>query len=717
MISNHEPGVWQSEKIQPHHRDRLAIVYVRQSTLQQVLDHQESTRLQYGLAQRAAGLGWSQERILTIDDDLGKSGSSVEGRVGFQRLVTEVGLNHVGLILGIEMSRLARCCKDWHQLLEICALFGTLIADLDGIYDPGQYNDRLLLGLKGTMSEAELHILKQRMVQGKRNKAQRGELGFQVPIGYVRRPSGEVVLEPDEQVQQVVQLIFRKFAELGTLNAVLRYLVKQNIEIGVRVHSGSHKGELEWRRPNRPTLQNLLKNPAYAGAYAYGRKQVDPRRKKPGRPDTGQVVMPPEDWYVLIRDHHPAYITWEQHQHNQAQLKANRNRADELGHARAGGALLTGLLVCEKCGCRMSVQYHQNELPRYVCCRAAADYGGVLCQYLAGTCLDEYVSQQVLQALEPIALELSLQAETQLEQERLELDKLWQQRVERADFEAQRAGRHYRLVEPENRLVARQLAQEWEAKLKDYQQLQEEYKRFAHQQPKLLTEQEKQMIRQLAENLPTLWHSPSTTPVQRKEIIRQVIHQIRVDVQGESEWVQVTIEWVGGTVTQAQIIRPVARWTQLSNYPQLCQRLEQLAHAQLSGEEITNCLIAEGFYPPKRLTTLKPAEVQTLMRRLGLGTRRATSTREALAEHEWWLPDLALALDMPIVTLYNWVRRGWVKARQQPQPPRHWIIWADASEFERLKTYRQYPPGQIQRQRWQGEVPPITMPPTETAPS
>jgi DNA invertase Pin-like site-specific DNA recombinase len=713
MISKPESGVWQSEKIQPHHRDRLAIVYVRQSTVQQVLDHQESTRLQYGLAQRAVGLGWSAERILTIDDDLGKSGSSIEGRVGFQRLVTEVGLNHVGLILGIEMSRLARCSKDWHQLLEICALFGTLIADLDGIYDPGQYNDRLLLGLKGTMSEAELHILKQRMVQGKRNKAQRGELGFHVPIGYVRRPSGEVVLDPDEQVQQVVQLIFRKFEELGTLNAVLRYLVKQNIQIGVRIHCGSRKGELEWRRPNCPTLQNLLKNPAYAGAYAYGRKQVDPRRKQPGRPDTGQVVMPPEDWYVLIQDHHPAYISWEQYQQHQAQLRANRNRSDELGHARAGGALLTGLLVCEKCGCRMNVQYRQTDLPCYVCNRAAADYGGVLCQQLAGTCVDEHVSHQVLQALEPMALELSLQAETHLEQERLELDKLWQQRLERANFEAQRAGRHYRLVEPENRLVARQLAQEWETKLKDYQQLQEEYKRFAHQQPKSLTEQEKQMIRQLTENLPTLWHSPTTTPAQRKEIIRQVIHQIRVDVQGESELVQVRIEWVGGMVTQAQIIRPVARWTQLSNYPQLCQRLEQLARTSMSGEEITQCLIAEGFHPPKRLTTLKPAEVQTLMRRLGFGTRRTTPTREALAEHEWWLPDLALALEMPEVTLYNWVRRGWVRARQQPQPPHHWIIWADASEYERLKTYRQYPPGQIQRQRWQGEVPAITIPPTE----
>ncbi len=311
--------------------------------------------------------------MLIIDEDLGKSGSSAEGRLGFQRLVSEVGLNHVGLILGVEMSRLARSSKDWHQLLEICALFGTLIADLDGIYDPSQYNDRLLLGLKGTMSEAELHILKQRMVQGKRNKAQRGALGFKVPTGYICRPSGEVKFAPDAQVQQVVKLIFRKFAELGTLNAVLRYLVTHQIQLGIRSASGSNKGDLEWHRPNRETLQNLLKNPAYAGAYAYGRKQVDPRRKKAGRPSTGQVVKPPEDWLVLIKDHHPAYISWEQYQQNLVQLKANQNRADERGHARQGVGLLAGLLVCGRCGCRMAVQYHEGNHHRYVCCRQQAD--------------------------------------------------------------------------------------------------------------------------------------------------------------------------------------------------------------------------------------------------------------------------------------------------------------------------------------------------------
>jgi DNA invertase Pin-like site-specific DNA recombinase len=276
MQSSERAGLGQVGKIRPDHQERLAVVYVRQSTPQQVLDHQESTRLQYGLQARACGMGWSSDRILVIDDDLGKSGTSTVGRLGFQRLVSEVSLGHVGLILGIEMSRLARSCADWHQLLELCALFGTLIADSDGVYDPAQYNDRLLLGLKGTMSEAELHILQQRMHEGRLNKARRGALVVPVPSGYMRRPGGEVVLDPDEQVQHVVRLIFRKFEELGTLHALLRYLVAQQVQVGVRVREGPTRGDLEWRRPNRLTLQNLLKNPIYAGAYAYGRD--GPRR-------------------------------------------------------------------------------------------------------------------------------------------------------------------------------------------------------------------------------------------------------------------------------------------------------------------------------------------------------------------------------------------------------------------------------------------------------
>jgi DNA invertase Pin-like site-specific DNA recombinase len=273
-----------TEKLHAWHRERLAVVYVRQSSPQQVLDHQESTRLQYGLVSRAQALGWEASRILVIDDDLGKSATSAQGRAGFQRLVSEVSLDHVGMIFGVEMSRLARSNKDWHQLLELCALFHTLIADLDGIYDPEQYNDRLLLGLKGTMSEAELHILKQRMYQGRLSKAQRGALQFALPVGYVWSPTGEIQLDADEQVQQVVRLIFRTFEDLGTLGGLVRYLAHHQIQLGVRVREGPGKGELVWRRPNRATLQMMLKHPLYAGSYVYGRRQDDPRRKQPERP-------------------------------------------------------------------------------------------------------------------------------------------------------------------------------------------------------------------------------------------------------------------------------------------------------------------------------------------------------------------------------------------------------------------------------------------------
>jgi DNA invertase Pin-like site-specific DNA recombinase len=299
---------WRSEKIQSWHLERWAVVYVRQSTPQQVLDHQESTRLQYGLAKRAQAWGWPASRVLVVDDDLGKSATTAEGRVGFQRLVSEVSLDHVGLILGVEMSRLARSNKDWHQLLELCALFRTLIADLDGIYDPAQYNDRLLLGLKGTMSEAELHVLKQRMYQGRLSKARRGELVFALPTGYVWGPDGAVALDPDEQVQQTVRLVFEKFAELGTLGGVLRYLADHDIRLGVRVREGPGKGALVWRRPNRPTVQMVLKHPLYAGAYVYGRRQENARRRQPGRARTGRVVVAPQDWLAFVPNRVPAYI-------------------------------------------------------------------------------------------------------------------------------------------------------------------------------------------------------------------------------------------------------------------------------------------------------------------------------------------------------------------------------------------------------------------------
>lgn len=691
-----------SEKIQTEHSERLAIVYVRQSTPQQVLNHQESTRVQYSLKTRALLLGWSEDRILVIDDDLGKSGATAEGRVGFQRLVSEVSLGHVGLILGAEMSRLARSCKDWHQLLEVCGIFGTLIADFDGIYDPGQYNDRLLLGLKGTMSEAELHIIKQRMSQGRINKARRGELRCLLPRGYVRRPSGEVVRDPDEQVQEVVRLVFRKFEELGTLNAVLQYLAKNNIKLGNRTREGETKGELEWRRPNRPTLQNMLHNPIYAGAYAYGRRRVNLRKKIPGRPSTGRQVQNSRDWFVLIKDRFPAYISWDQYERNLERLKSNQIRADEMGAIRHGPSLLSGLLICGKCGRRMTIRYAgRRSLHSYLCSRQMTDYGGEVCQSLAGPALDQFVISRLLEALAPASLDLSLEAARNLQQEREEHQRLWRQRLERIEYEVDRAARQYRSVEPENRLVARQLEQEWETKLSQKKNLEEEYHRFEAKQPRILSEAEREQIRLLATDIPALWYAPTTTVADRKEIIRQVVNRVIVDTQGDSERVRVIIEWASGTSTQEEMIRPVRKLEQLTYYPQLCKRIHELLGEELQAREIANRLNAEGFHPPKRRETFSPNGIRDLISRLGLDKRRSKSKEgTALKENEWWLADLAQKIPMPSVTLYNWVCRGWVKSRREENGSGHIIIWADSEEIQRLKERHQRPQGFYTRRLW-----------------
>ncbi len=695
-----------TEKIQPWHYDRLAVVYVRQSSPHQVLEHQESTRLQYGLTLRATDLGWTTDRVLVIDDDLGKSATTTAGRTGFQRLVSEVGLGHVGLILGVEMSRLARSCKDWYHLLEICALCGTLIADVDGIYDPGQYNDRLLLGLKGTMSEAELHLMQQRMRQGLLAKARRGELRIPPPMGYVERVPGEITFDPDAHVQQVIRLIFRKFDELGTVNALLRYLVTHDIQLGMREQHGPVRGTLVWRRPSRATLQNLLKHPIYAGAYVYGRRPVDPRRQQAGRPDTGRVVVAPDEWLVFLKDRLPAYISWERYEANLARLQANRVRAETLGVPRDGPALLSRLIICARCGRRMAVSYtgdtgHYS----YECARMRIDYGADICQHLAGANLDAFVSQQVLAAVEPAALELSLATATQLEHERAELTRLWQQKVERATYEAARAARQYRLVEPENRLVARQLERDWEEKLAAQYHLEEEYRRFLATEPQGLTTEERAAIRQLAADIPTLWHAPTTTAAERKAIIRQVVQRVVVAVLDESERVQVTIEWVGGAQSMGEIVRPVARLDQLSYYPQLCARVRQLARAGLSAGKIAEQLNTDGYRPPKRRERFGAQGVQELLQRLGVRTKHSRVRRPpGLGPQEWSLRELAQVLGMPHVTLYNWIRRGWVTARREPTTGR-WIIWADEAEIVRLRAHHRRSLGDDTRRHWGSETP------------
>jgi DNA invertase Pin-like site-specific DNA recombinase len=500
-------------KVQPWHRDRLAAVYVRQSTTAQVHDHQESTRLQYGLAERAVMLGWAPSRVVVIDEDLGHSAPGIDARPGFARLVSEVGLDHAGIVPGIEMSRLARPGREWHQLLELCALPGALLGGQDGVHDPAEHNDRLLLGLKGTLSEAELHLIRQRMWSGRIAKARRGELAVPLPTGFARRPSGEVVPDPDGQVRSVVRLVSGLFERLGTVGAVLAFLADNHIRLGIRLREGPERGELAWRRPCRAVVANMLRNPAYAGIYAYGRSTLDPRRRQAGRPFTGRVRQPRERWAVFLPGVLPAYISLEQYERDMQRLDASRSRAQSPGAVRDGPALLAGLVACGRCGKKMTVRYQRGPggklHPAYVCDRDKPGYAADQCQQLAGPGVDTYVTGLLLQAMAPAALEVSLAAAGQAEAQRAQVDQIWRQRLERADYQADRARRQYQLAEPENRLVVRQLEKDWEAALAERQRLGEEYDRFAAARPRTLTAAERGQIRALAADLPAVWHAPT----------------------------------------------------------------------------------------------------------------------------------------------------------------------------------------------------------------
>lgn len=683
-----------SDKITNQHLQRLAIVYVRQSTAHQVLEHRESTARQYALADRAVALGWPAAAVEVIDEDQGHSGSSAEGRNGFQRLLAAVSSDRVGLILGLEMSRLARSCKDWHALLELCAIYRTLLGDADGVYDPSQYNDRLLLGLKGTMSEAELHILKSRLQQGMWNKAERGEVLNHAPIGYLRTVAGDFVIDPDEQVQAVVRLIFTQFTRRGSVNGVLKWLVRNHVKLPIRPHCGVNRGELEWRRPNRVTLLNMLHHPIYAGAYRWGHREVDPRKKVPGRPTTGRTFHAYDDCRVLIRDRFPAYISWEEFERNQQKLKDNSTLGKMLAAPRHGPSVLAGLVVCGRCGHRMLVGYTNaatTQTLRYSCQRDAIDYGAEICQSLSGAVLEAFVTERLLHAVAPASLELSLAASADIERERRELDEHWQQRLARSRYEVEQARRQYAAVDPEHRLVARELERRWDESLRADEQLQADYVRFQQECPKQLSGQERQQILALAQDLPGLWRCDTTTAQDRQTVARLLFEQVTVTVEGDTDCVEVELRWAGGFMSRHTLYRPVQTYEQLSNYQELVHRIELLRAARKTLPEIAEALNAEGFHPPKRSPHFTPAILSRFLRERGVRTGplpRSVTKAQQLQNNEWWLADLAAELHMPIATLHRWQRVGWVTSRKVAAACGRWAIYADADELHRLRRLR-----------------------------
>jgi DNA invertase Pin-like site-specific DNA recombinase len=692
-----------SAKVKPGHLCRKAIVYVRQSTAQQVLNNQESTARQYALDRRAVQLGWAAESVVIVDEDQGRSGQSAAGRSGFAYLLSEVALNHVGIILGLETSRLARSNKDWHQLLDVCAIFQTLLADQDGVYDPTHYNDRLLLGLKGTMSEAEIHLLRNRMYEGLLNKARRGAVYNHPPIGYVKASDGRFALDPDEQAQHVVRLIFEQFERQGTVCGLLRWLVRHQVLVPVRPHQRAQRGQLQWRRPNRVTLQSMLHHPIYAGFYRFGHRAVDPRKKVPGRRQSGRMLLPPNQCLVLLPDHCPAYIRPEQFWANQKRLQQNRARADSLGAARQGPALLSGLLVCGRCGYRMVVNYNNayNGL-RYNCYHALTCYGEPECQSLSGKRLDAFIAEQILAALQPAALELHLAAAADVEKQRQSLHQHWQQKLERAGYEVERAARQYGAVEPENRLVARELERRWEEALHERRRLEQDYEQFCSQRPAHLSATQRQQIRQLAQNIPQLWSADTTTAVDRQQLVRLLIERIVVEVQGQSEQVKLAITWSGGCISQHAFVRSVRSYEQLADYPRLCARIEELRGQGKSMAEVAASLNAEGFRPPRRVTRFSGGMVSGLLARKyeKAGTSHALQLAQAVRKGEWLLGDVARHLGMSPATLHHWRKAGWLRARKLSVSGGLWAIWATGAERKRLARLRRH-----QRMKPNQEIP------------
>jgi len=566
----------ESGKVRTEHLQRHAYLYIRQSSLRQVHENQESTARQYDLQRRAQVLGWHRDEIVVIDEDQGLSGASATDRDGFQRLVADVGLGRVGLVMGLEVSRLARSSSDWHRLLEICALSDTLILDEDGLYDPGHFNDRLLLGLKGAMSEAELHVLKARLIGGQLNKARRGELWLRAPIGYVNDPNNGLVFDPDQQVQAAVRLLFETFHRRGSAEQVVRHFHEHNIRWPRKLSSGPRAGEMIWVDLAHSRVINILHNPRYAGAYVYGKS----RQQKRG----GHVLfrrLPQKQWKVFIPNAHPGYIAWEEYESNQKQLLENANGYGsdrKKSPPREGTALLQGVVICGLCGRRMTVRYEVSRgrpAPIYVCQRRGIETAQPICQRITGRGIDEAVAEEMLKAVTPATLEVALEVFEELRRRQDEVDRLRRTQIERARQEAELAQRQYLLVCPENRLVADELEQQWNEKLSELARLEEEYNRSREEKGCPLSENDREQILALTRDLPRVWNDSRTSARDRKRMLRLLIED--VTLQRDSKKVHIAIRWKGGATSTLKQPLPLSAGDLFRTPPEIVEQIRALA--------------------------------------------------------------------------------------------------------------------------------------------
>jgi DNA invertase Pin-like site-specific DNA recombinase len=638
------------QKVQASHLKRSAYLYVRQSTLRQVFENTESTQRQYGLRQRAVALGWTEERVIVIDSDLGQSGASSD-REGFQRLVAEVGMGHAGIVLGLEVSRLARNSMDWHRLLEICALTATLICDEDGLYDPAHFNDRLLLGLKGTMSEAELHVLRARLQGGILNKARRGELEMRPPVGLVYTSEGTLVLDPDRRVQQCLRWLFATFARTGSACATVKAARQEQLAFPRRCAKGVHKGELLWSALDHSQVLRALHNPRYAGAFAYGRCHT--LRSVDGR--TRLRRMPREEWITLIPGVHAGYISWDEYERNQQRLHegAQAMGADRRrGPPREGPALLQGLVLCGRCGRRMTVRYHRRRghlLPEYLCQREGIEHGEAACQRVPGTGIDQAIGALLVEAVNPVALEVTLAVQRELQARVEEADRLRHAQVERAQYECALAQRRYLRVDPDNRLVADSLEAQWNEKLRALSEAHEAYARRREQDAHVLTDEQHRAILALASDFPRLWSDPGTCDRDRKRMVRLLLEDVTLN---RDEQISVQIRFKGGAHRTLHLPLPLCSWQQRVTPSAVIEAIDRLL------DDHTAAQIAAILNTRGMTSGTGAAFHPHLVARL-VSTHHLKPRFERLRERGMLtLQEMADALKVTPHTVMIWLRRG-----------------------------------------------------------
>lgn len=666
-------------KVNADHLRRGAYLYIRQSTLRQVMENTESAKRQYALRQRAVALGWAREDIVVIDCDQGHSGASVADREGFQKLVTEVGLGRAGIVMGLEVSRLARNSTDWHRLLEMCALAGTLILDEDGLYDPGHFNDRLLLGLKGTMSEAELHILRARLNGGILSKAKRGELRIPLPIGFVYDPSVRVVLDPDKQVQQAVRYLFETFSRTGSASATVRVFRREGIKFPCHCHAGN--GDLHWEELTHGRALQILHNPRYTGAFVFGRSRT---RKKPD----GSVAvcnLTEDAWKVCLKDAHAGYITWEQYRTNKDILSKNamaQGGERRKSPPREGPALLQGLVVCGKCGYRMTVRYHRRMgrlIPDYVCSRAGIAEGQSVCQSIPGQSIDESIRQLLIASATPLTMEVTFQVQDELIRRAGDAQRLRQQHVERARYEADQAKRRYMRVDPDNRLVADSLEALWNEKLRQLDEAQKHYEADHPADTLKLSAEQKQQILGLAGNFSRLWDAATTSDKDRKRLTRLFIEDVTL-LRNKDIGMQVRFR--GGATHVQHVALPLTCWQLSAAKKEVIAEIDRLLEKNCEGEIVRK--LNDGAWPRPGGKPFTLQKVAFLRRRYGVRSRfsrlRSRGMRTAA--------EIARMLKIRITSINYWREEGMLKGTRYNEKGQHLYELPNRATIKKIQRRR-----------------------------